>query len=618
MPEKDPGVPTSKKIKRGNVWADTVQLITFMKSIGVNRWHFAASILLSFVAVFFQVINIRLFMDLLRGMISRDFEFLERMPLFKQIILSLPTIFDNANSFFILLIITIFFTTALKSAIQYASDLSVAFQVRCANSSLRSIIFDRFLTFGKLYYDRVSLGRLNTVLVKFSQVTSGQLNSLQKLASQIFSLVAYFAIMLFISWQLTLLTLLIFPVFIFFFNKMILKFRRISRAHADSEERLDERIFSVLSTIPLVKAHGTEEKERDLFKAINEEEVELSFKLNKKEKLIAPIQELNMMVAFLILACAVMFFIPPGKSHIASYLVFFYLVRLSLPGFNAINQYRTALSRSSVRIERILDVLNDEKKFIVTGGEREFRGLEKKIEFRHLDFYYTQKKQVLSDISFAVEKGKMTAIVGPTGAGKTTLAHLLLRFYDCPSGTIFLDGTDIRYFSLRSLTRHSAYVSQDPLFFDGAIRMNLTYGLGHSVDEGTLHEVLKKTKLFDFVMGLPQQFDTKIGDRGAQLSGGEKQRLAIARALLRNAEILILDEATSSLDSKTEGLIREAIDEAAKGRTVIVIAHRFSTIQHADKIIVLDQGKLLEEGTLDELLMKRGKFYEYWNEQNFF
>lgn len=606
------------KKKQDSIFENTKQLVAFMKVMNVSRRSVIVSIVLSVFAVILNVIAIRLLMDILRGMISHDFTFVREMAGFRHLITLFPEAFGAPHSNFALLIITVFLLTLSKNGFQYASSLSVGCQVREATRSLRELIFDRYLIFGKLYYDRVNLGRLHTVLIKFSQAISTQLNSLQRLASQVFALVGYFGIMLFISWPLTLLTLIIFPFFVFLSESATKHFRDLAREHARSEERLDERIFGILSSIPLVKAHGTEELEKKIFREVNEAEAKAAFKLDKKEKLILPVQEIHMTVAFLVLASTITFFVPEGNGHIANYLVFFYLVRLSLPGFSAVNQLRMGLNQSSVRIDRVQEILDDEKKFIIPEGKLIFARLKNDIECRHLSFAYRENAPVLKDISLKFEKGRMTAIVGPTGAGKTTLVHLLLRFYDCPAGTILVDGKDIRDFTLKSLVPHFAYVSQEAFFFNDTLKMNMTYGLATSVNEERLVEVAQKARLYDFIMGLPMKFETRIGERAVQLSGGEKQRLSIARALLRDAEILILDEATSSLDSKTEKLIQEAIGEAVRSRTTIVIAHRFSTIQYADKIIVLESGRVAEEGSQENLMALRGKFYTYWNEQRFF
>ncbi|MBI3315356.1 MAG: ATP-binding cassette domain-containing protein, partial [Candidatus Omnitrophica bacterium] len=233
----------------------------------------------------------------------------------------------------------------------------------------------------------------------------------------------------------------------------------------------------------------------------------------------------------------------------------------------------------------------------------------------HLNFFYREKRPVLRDLSVSIKKGQMTAIVGPTGTGKTTLVHLLMRFYDCPPGSILVDGADIRDFKLNSWVERTAFVSQDPMLFNDTLRANIIYGLNRPVTDGEIMDAARKARLEDVILKLPEGLDTVIGERGAMLSGGEKQRVSITRAFLKDAEILILDEATSALDTKTERSIQQAIDEMGKKRTVIVIAHRLSTVVNADKVVVIEGGCVVEQGTLKTLLDQKGKFYEYWEAQ---
>jgi len=263
------------------------------------------------------------------------------------------------------------------------------------------------------------------------------------------------------------------------------------------------------------------------------------------------------------------------------------------------------------------EILSNEDKFFVKGGTKEFKGLKEKIEIKNLTFSYVTGLPILNNASFSIEKGKMTAIVGPTGSGKTTIISLLIRFYEIPKSTIVIDGIDIKDFTLESLRKHMALVSQETLLFNDSLRKNIIYGLKRNVSEKELIEATKKARLYEFIKKLPEGFETTIGDRGVKLSGGEKQRLSIARALLKKVEILMLDEATSSLDSITEKMIQESIDEAVKGRTSIVIAHRLSTIKNADKIVFIENGEVIEQGKIKELLDKKGKFYEHWMQQKF-
>ncbi len=210
----------------------------------------------------------------------------------------------------------------------------------------------------------------------------------------------------------------------------------------------------------------------------------------------------------------------------------------------------------------------------------------------------------------------MTAIVGATGEGKSTIINLIMRFYECPPRAIFLNGEDIREYDTKSIRKHMAFVSQTPSLFNDTIRGNIAYGREGISDEEVM-KVAKKAHIDDLIESLPEGLSSKVGDMGVMLSGGEKQRIAIARALLKDSDIFLLDEATSALDSGTERKIQEAIDVAVKGKTSIVIAHRLSTIKYADKIVVLEKGRVLEQGSLQELLDEKGKFYEYWQMQKF-
>ena len=295
---------------------------------------------------------------------------------------------------------------------------------------------------------------------------------------------------------------------------------------------------------------------------------------------------------------------------------YFYIILNASHKFGTISGFRGSIAACVGPLDEVMEIFSDEGKHYVRNGDENFGGLKENIEFKNLTFSYADEREVLKNVSFEVRKGKMTAIVGPTGSGKSTLINLIMRYYDCEPGSITVDGTDVREFTLDSFLRHVALVSQETLLLHDSLKNNITYGLSE-VSEEALNEAVERARLSELVSLLPEGLNTLIGDRGVKLSGGEKQRVSIARALLKGSEILILDEATSSLDSKTEKLIQEAIDEAITDRTAIVIAHRLSTIQHADSILVLEDGKIKEQGTLDELLAKKGAFYGLWEEQKF-
>ena len=237
---------------------------------------------------------------------------------------------------------------------------------------------------------------------------------------------------------------------------------------------------------------------------------------------------------------------------------------------------------------------------------------------KNLNYSYVKNRQILHNVKLTFRKGETTAIVGPTGSGKTTILSLILRFYDYPDNTILIDGKDIKNLKISLLRDHIAWVSQETYLFNGTLRENIIYAVNRKVSEKELNNVIRAARLSELVDSLSKGVETEIGDRGVRLSGGEKQRVAIARALLRKSEIFLLDEATSALDSHTERLIQAAIKEALKNRTSIIVAHRLSTIKHADKIIVLDKGRVVEEGNIDNLLAMKGKFFDLWKDQQFF
>jgi subfamily B ATP-binding cassette protein MsbA len=304
-------------------------------------------------------------------------------------------------------------------------------------------------------------------------------------------------------------------------------------------------------------------------------------------------------------------------GNVPRYLLCFVLLRRMSTLLICINSITISMSKLAGELKSIKDILEYAEPVPVISGDKDLPRIEKSIEFKDLKFSYSGDRHILNGVSFAVPAGKMAAIVGASGAGKTTLASLLLRFYDCPPGSIFLDGEDIRVFSAGSVRNSIAYVSQEVNIFNDTLRANIIYGIDKDIPTGEMDQALKSARLYDFIKSLPNGLDTVVGDSGIRLSGGEKQRISILRAILKKSDILILDEATSSLDTLTERQIQEAIDDSVKDKTVIVIAHRLSTIKNADIIIVLEEGRVVEKGSMEELLAKKGQFYKYWSEQKF-
>ena len=454
--------------------------------------------------------------------------------------------------------------------------------------------------------------------MNFTNMVAGEVRQLQGMLVAMFTLTVYLFLMFAISWKLTIGILFIFPILYYGFKMLIQRIKRTSKDAAFYQGQLSSKAFNMLSCLPLVKSYALEEKENREFGHLSDTAASLEFSLDKKYLLITPLQEIFMLMTMLVLVAIVAFLVVKHKAgDMSGFLVYFYILKKSASSIGFFGTFRGSLARIEGPIREILKVFDDNDKCFDIGGKKEFDGLQKEIRIDNLTFSYGRGIKALEDVSFSIPKGKMTAIVGPTGSGKTTIIHLLLRFYDCPPSTIFVDSVDIQKFTLESLRKRMALVSQETLLFNDTLRANITYGLDE-VSEEQLVDAVKKARLHAFIMKLPKGFDTLIGDRGVQLSGGEKQRVSIARAMLKSSEILILDEATSALDTRTEKLIQEAIERVAENKTVIAIAHRLSTIKNADKIVVVEYGRLIEKGLLQDLLARKEKFYQYWQEQKFY
>ncbi len=300
-----------------------------------------------------------------------------------------------------------------------------------------------------------------------------------------------------------------------------------------------------------------------------------------------------------------------NAADLVGFMLYLGLLQGPVSTLGRLNEdYQTAMA-SVERMEEVLSIRSDivEKESPLVPEK-----IEGYIEFDQVHFSYVEDADVLVDVSFTVEPGKMLALVGPTGAGKSTVANLMMRFYDTDAGSIYLDGQNLEDYSIKSIRDNISIVMQDIFLFNGSVADNIAYGTDNPTREEII-EAAKMAKAYDFISEMPQGFDTVIGERGVKLSGGQKQRLSIERALLRETPVLILDEATAAVDMKTERLIQEAIDRVVKNRSTVVIAHRLSTIMHADEIIFLDEGEIVERGSHDDLIGLGGAYAKLW-EQN--
>jgi len=589
-----------------------------LRRVRIHPGYFVIPTICSIGSAALEGASVGLLIPLLQGFLERDYTFIKETPVLGDLLSLLPPQYLGTDrSLFVVLIGVYVIAVFLKNILRLGMDVSLAFIVQRTLHHLRKVLFSRYLRFGKAFFDRIPVGHHATVFVEFTEKALTPLLSLSTTVNAFFCLIAYVVVMAFISWEITFFAVPALGLLYLASQVIIKRIGRISQAMANESRSLGKQVTEILSVIPLVKASNTEFFEQHRYTEISDTQARLGFRIRVLQYVIRPLQEITvLLLALLLFSALLMLLVFDDAGRAPAFLVYFYVVLKTTNHMTALMNFRGQLADSTGSRHAVLDALSDDGKGYVPDGSSTFSGIKKAIEFRGLSFSYADGTRALDDVAFTVEQGKMTAIVGPTGSGKTTVINLLLRFYDAPPNTILMDGTDIREFSAHSLRDRMALVSQDVLLLHDTLRHNITYGLSN-VPEERVFDAVRRARLDVLVARLPKGLETVIGDRGITLSGGEKQRTAIARALLKDADILILDEATSALDSRTETLIKEAIDEAVSGRTTLVIAHRLSTIQHADSIVVLQDGRCVEQGAFKELVERGGVFAALWEAQRF-
>lgn len=404
------------------------------------------------------------------------------------------------------------------------------------------------------------------------------------------------------DWKLALLSLTVLPVSIYLLAKFGKRLRELSRKGQEEMASLSTILQETFSGVKVIKAFHTEQREAERFARENERYFGIVKKSIKYFELTSPVQEV---IGSLGVAAIIWY----GGSQVLSgaktpgeFFSFMTALLLLYEPIRRLSKVNNVVQQALAAAERVFDALDQEQEVVEPPSPITLPPFSSHIEFKNVSFRY-DSEVVLEDIAFQAKKGDKIAIVGASGVGKTTLVDLIPRFYDVTTGTIEIDGIDIRQLSLASLRRQIGIVSQDMFFFNDTIRNNICYGREGVTDEEVATAV-RAANAYDFIEKLPERHDTIIHERGSRLSGGERQRIAIARALLKNAPILILDEATSALDSESEAAVQEALEAAMQRRTTFIIAHRLSTVKNADKIIVLDDGRIVGHGTHADLLTR--------------
>src|SRR5437867_4912054 len=481
---------------------------------------------------------------------------------------------------------------------------------------LRRVLYSHIQRLSLSYHDQKRTGDLiSRVTSDIDAVQSLISNVLLGMVVNVLTLLGMMAVMLYLNWQFTLIALAVAPGLFWVVYHYTRRIKQASRAVRRKEGEVVSVLEEVLSSIRVVKAFAREDYEQERFEKESRESVERALEARSVKAKLAPLVEVIVACG----TCLVLWYgarlVMTGGLTSGELLVFLlYLAKMYKP-MRELSKMTDTISKADVGWERIREVLENEMQVRDVRGAKAAPRLKGEIEFDHVSFSYDENARVLKDLSLKIEPGQVAALVGPTGAGKTTIVSLLPRFYDFTSGAIRIDGHDIRQFKIKSIRQQLSIVLQEALLFRATVAQNIAYGKPEATEE----EIVRAAKLAnadEFIDRMPEGYDTMIGERGVTLSGGQRQRITIARAIIRNAPILILDEPSAGLDSASEKLVFDALANLMEGKTSIVIAHRLATVIRADMIFVIDDGKVVDQGTHKELLARGGLYSRLYELQS--
>lgn len=524
----------------------------------------------------------------------------------------LDKIFLGSGPLYALLFVCLIlmFASLVSNVTRYCSQTILVRMRTHIMKNIRSDLFKKISSMDVGYFHAHQKGDiLSRISNDVTEVQNGVANSFHVLFREPLLIIGFVAGCFYISPKLTVVTIITIPISAVLIGRIAHKLRRKAAVTQKLMGRIVSHFDEAISGIRIIKAFNAQRFVQKNFELTNDAHKKSSRKMAYKQVLASPLSEF----LGISIAAAVLFYGGWLQIHgelgmtmpkFVVYIAFYW--RVLEPAKNISNAY-ASIERGLVSGERIFTVLDEKNEITEKDNPVVLKEFKEGIEYRNVNFSYSKDIPVLQDINIKIPKGKMLAVVGPSGAGKSTMADLVPRFYDVTGGEVLVDGVNVKDYTLDSLVRQMGVVTQNSILFNDTVYNNITFGM-QNVDKEDVEEAAKIANAYDFIMQMPEKFNTNIGDMGDNLSGGQRQRIAIARAILKNPPILILDEATSSLDTESERLVQDALGKLMKNRTSIVIAHRLSTIRYADDIIVLKDGKIIEEGNHDQLVEKDGTY----------
>jgi subfamily B ATP-binding cassette protein MsbA len=587
--------------------------------------------ILSVLFSFFSLTLIAPFLDLL--FLKDDNFYLEKMAAGKPVLnLSTRSVVDSfyyyltemitdpnrgkqyALMFICIAVAVMFF---LKNLFRYLGQFFISPIRNGVVKDLRAEVHKKMMRLPLSWFSNERKGDIITrVTSDVHEVEWSVMSSLEVVFRDPFNIFLFLGMMIFISAKLTVFVFILLPLVGFLIGRIGKSLKRTSAKSKEKLGLLISIIEETLSGLRIIKAFNAEKFMSEKFAKVNERYNTIAIRALRKTDLSSPLSEFLGTVTMMI----VMYFggiLVLGKDaslSASAFITYIALFSQIIPPAKSFTQAFYNIQKGLASADRIFAVLEAEESIKDQQSADTIKSFNDKIEYKNISFAYRKGDEgfVLKNVSFTINKGKTIALVGQSGSGKTTLADLLPRYYDVDAGAVLIDGTDIRKLQLHSLRELMGVVSQEPILFNDTIYNNIVFGMSHATEK-MVEEAAKVANAHEFIMQMTEGYQTNIGDRGSKLSGGQRQRISIARAVLKNPPILILDEATSALDTESEKLVQEALTSLMKNRTVLVIAHRLSTIQHADEIIVLQKGEIVQRGTHTQLAKVEGvykKLYE--------
>ena len=589
----------------------------FFKKVGLKKRFFVITTILNFISASFGGIGFALLIPLAQGIISKDFSFLTDHTIFSKVITVFPLLNNVSDlTIFIILATLIFISSSIKILFGFLTKIYQAKEYMKIGTNTNKFLFKKYLELGKPYFDKSNIAEESMIIARMQESIVSGLKELDSLIFNIMNIFIYTIIMITISYKLFFISIFFVPIIFLITNTLFKKIRKSAQDEFEAEFNIPKVFYNCIAKLPITLVSNKEEQEIAEFGKASTMFGEKRYIMQKAMSSFQPINETLLFLSLLIFV-SILGYLSYNfeNANVGVYLVFFYIFKNFLTKSLDLLADRVRLTIRLIGLNTKIEKIENNTEAIVVGGSESINEIKQEIECKKLDFAYEKNKNVLKEISFKIPANEVTAIIGKTGSGKSTLINLLLRFYDCKKNQLLFDGKDVKDLKIREVRKLFSYSGQDTIIFNDTLYNNITFGAPKNVSKGKVNEVIKKAQLEEFVNKLDKGLNSIVGDRGVNISGGEKQRIGIARTLLRDAPIVIFDEATSALDSETEEKINLEMRNYLKGKTVIIIAHRLSTIKYAENIIALEDGKVIEQGKSKDLFAKKGYFYKIWKAQ---